>query len=110
MFSGQKYSWVRQVRDEGQIAVKAAVKLLWLIPLKFAVRTLIPLSGEGGGGGDWSGGGRKDQFLALPLHVIQVFDGPPLFFFFFLIIQDFYLQGMFYNPFMKTGFPFVRIP
>lgn len=62
MFSGQKYSWVRQVRDEGQIAVQAAVKLLWLIPLKFAVRTLIPLSGEGGGGGTGVGEGGKISF------------------------------------------------
>lgn len=81
MVSGQKCSWVRQVWDEGQIAVKAAVKLLRFIPLKFAVRTLIPLSREGGGGGTGLGG-RKDPFLVLPLHVIQDFDCPPLFFFF----------------------------
>lgn len=74
MVSGQKCSWVRQVWDERQIAVKAAVKLLRFIPLKFSVSTLIPLSLGGGG----TGVGRGRSGLFLPLHVIQVFDCPPL--------------------------------
>lgn len=66
MVSGQKCSWVRQVWDERQIAVKAAVKLLWFIPLKFSVRTLIPLSR--GGGGTGVGRGRSRFFFAFACH------------------------------------------
>lgn len=103
MVSGQKCSWVRQVWDERQIAVKAAVKLLRFIPLKFSVRTLIPLSRGGGGTGVGRGRSRFFFCLCMSFRFLTALH-------FKKKNQNFYLQGMFYNPFMKTVFPFVGTP